>query len=342
MKNFLVTTLSRVRRRYCGLWGQLPRQGFGLVEIVVATAVISVTLIGFLQAEIVALRLLRREKENLETTLLAEEALEAVRAVRDETWSNISSLANSTRYYPTVVGNKWQLSATPQGLFNGKYNRFVILDPVYRDVQDRIASTGTLDTGTRRVRAYATTTAKQTELVTYITNFPETLSGPPSDSATFWIGLQNSDDTGTNFDMKAEIAKNGSLVAQGEAKYITGVNRNPDFAKEVTVFIVGLADDIFVTGDAVTMRVLTKVADLGGHGSAVGVRFYYDAVNRAARMSVPLRPASRMDYFLHSSVLSGDFMNTTAPTSTTAKYKDSPGVERTTYKEIGTWSYTYP
>jgi hypothetical protein len=50
-----------------------------------------------------------------------------------------------------------------------------------------------------------------------------------------------------------------------------------------------------------------------------------------------IAPDRMKDYFLHSDS-SGDFLNNTSPIATDAKYKDSPSVNRTTYKEIGTWS----
>jgi len=49
---------------------------------------------------------------------------------------------------------------------------------------------------------------------------------------------------------------------------------------------------------------------------------------------VPLSAAS--DFFLHSSTT--DFLDNTSPTATTAKFKDSAAVNRTTYQEIGTWA----
>ena len=46
-----------------------------------------------------------------------------------------------------------------------------------------------------------------------------------------WLGLKNSDDQGTNFDLRVEVNKNGALVASGETYCITGVTRNPVLAK---------------------------------------------------------------------------------------------------------------
>jgi hypothetical protein len=52
-----------------------------------------------------------------------------------------------------------------------------------------------------------------------------------------------------------------------------------------------------------------------------------------------IAPDPMKDYFLHSDA-GGDFLNNISPTATDAKYKDSASVNRTTYKEIGTWRLT--
>lgn len=158
---------------------QMSNKGFGLIEIVVVTAVITVALFGFLQAGVLAVRLLRNEKENLEATLLAQEALEAVRAVRDESWgagiawrTEPPLSSPSLPYYPVIINGKWTLATTSPGLVNGKYNQYVIFERVNRNASDQIVSSGgTNDPETRKVIARATTTAKAVELVTYITDF---------------------------------------------------------------------------------------------------------------------------------------------------------------------------
>lgn len=154
--------------------------GFGLVEIVVVIGIITVALFSFSQTGIVAVKVLRQEKENMEATLLAKETIEAARAVRDESWTNnIAPLANGQIYYPIIENGKWKLSASSPGFINGKYDRYVIFNEVLRDAQDRIAASGNVDAGTRKItsraqwfRYNATSTI---ELVTYITNFQSSL-----------------------------------------------------------------------------------------------------------------------------------------------------------------------
>src|SRR5262245_5209036 len=65
-----------------------------------------------------------------------------------------------------------------------------------------------------------------------------------------WIGLKNSDDQGTYFDLKAEVRKNGTVIASGETKNIKGVTRNPSIDKEVDVGLGEFSKQQFDVGDA--------------------------------------------------------------------------------------------
>lgn len=179
-------------------------KGFGLIEIVIVTAIMAVAFFGFLQAGITSIKLLRNERENLESSLLAKEAMEAVRSARDESWTtNIVPLTNGVNYYPVVENSKWKLTQTSPGLINGKYNRYVFFDQVFRDGQDKISLTGTLDINTRKITARATTTAKTTELVTYITNFQASL-GRQTETKTIYF-----EDAPTDIDL-ANFPSNNS------------------------------------------------------------------------------------------------------------------------------------
>ena len=153
--------------------------GFGLIEVIVVTAIVSAALAGFLQASILSVRLLHAEREMLEATMLAQEALEAVRSMRDESWTNnIATLVNGTIYYPVIVNSKWNLVTDNPGLLNNIYTRQITFSQVFRDGSDDIASSGTADVGTRKVTVTVSWGSKQTQLVSYLTNFQEQLSLP--------------------------------------------------------------------------------------------------------------------------------------------------------------------
>jgi hypothetical protein len=109
-----------------------------------------------------------------------------------------------------------------------------------------------------------------------------------------WLGLKNSDDIGTRFDLRAEVYRNGVLLTAGESNCITGVTRNAEQAKEVAIAFAAFAPVNFdgVT-DGLTLKVMVRIgtdgagAFCGGHSNAVGARLYFDAVSRAAMFGAP-------------------------------------------------------
>lgn len=106
-----------------------------------------------------------------------------------------------------------------------------------------------------------------------------------------WLGLKNSDDQGTQFDLRAEVFKNGNAAASGETRCITSITRNPNLAKEVAVAFDSFSPvDFNGTMDVLSVHILTRIGTNpdgtkcagpgGSHGSAVGLRLYFDAVSR--------------------------------------------------------------
>ena len=116
------------------------------------------------------------------------------------------------------------------------------------------------------------------------TGAAEPLTAPHN--LTVWLGLRNSDDQGTNFDLRAEVRKNGSLVGWGETYCITGITRNPSSAKTVLLAFDPSPMSFTSTTDVLSLRILTRIGtdgaghSCGGHGSAVGLRLYFDSINR--------------------------------------------------------------
>jgi hypothetical protein len=167
---------------------------------------------------------------------------------------------------------------------------------------------------------------------------------------TLWIGLKNSDDQGTQFDLKAELYKNNVPISAGKTLCITGVTRNPSLAKETSVEFGPVFTRDLAPGDILSLKVFTRIGTTpdglkcsgpgGSHNNAVGLRAYYDAPTRPSRFSADIPPYSILtDLFLHSSG-TNYFINDVSPTGS-VKYKDSGNVNFNNgnpWKEIGTWS----
>jgi hypothetical protein len=106
-----------------------------------------------------------------------------------------------------------------------------------------------------------------------------------------WLGLKNSDDQGTNFDVRVEVFKNNTLVSSGLTQCVTGVTRNASKAKEIAVPIDPFSQTLFNgTVDVLFVKILTRIgtnasgASCGGHSNAVGLRLYFDAANRTSML----------------------------------------------------------
>jgi YVTN family beta-propeller protein len=173
---------------------------------------------------------------------------------------------------------------------------------------------------------------------------------PTVGPATLWIGLKNSDDQGTAFDLQAEVAINSALVATAKTLCIAGVIRNPDKATEAMILFDPFSL-VSVPPDAVlSLTIRTRIGTnpdgtkCPGHSNAVGLRLYYDAVIRPSQLGMELTPDLPKDFFLYSNG-SGDYLDATAPTATTAQFKNSPVLNfknSNPWKTVGTWRMMVP
>ena len=112
-----------------------------------------------------------------------------------------------------------------------------------------------------------------------------------------WLGLRNSDDQGTNFDLKADVyfksylpGSSAVLVSTAEQLCIKGLTRNPALAQEV---IMSLPVASYVVGDGeFSLKLSARIGSpaCGGHASATGLRVYYDSADRDSRFDVTFGP----------------------------------------------------
>jgi hypothetical protein len=177
-----------------------------------------------------------------------------------------------------------------------------------------------------------------------------------------WIGLKNSDDQGTQFDVLAELLKNGTPVASGLKRCITGVTRNPSLATEAIVPWDTFPPVTLGPGDVLSLRLSTRIGTNpngtkcagpgGSHNNAVGLRLYYDSTGRPSRFDWTITPNANQDEYLHSNGnpcanaestgVTTRYFDETPPTAANAKCKDSASVNfagGNPLKVIGTWSH---
>lgn len=125
--------------------------GFTLVEVLVACVIISTTVLALMSATSKSIELSSKALRQVQANMLLEEGAEAVKSVRDNSWTGISNLNVNTNYYLAFSGNVWNLSTSPGTAIDGIFTRKIIFAPVYRNATYDIAQTGTLDPDIEKV-----------------------------------------------------------------------------------------------------------------------------------------------------------------------------------------------
>ncbi len=110
----------------------------------------------------------------MQTALLLEEGVEAVKLLRDSGWTaKIAPLVPGVNYGVAYVSGAWTSTTSLKYIDNKFYRTFALTD-VYRDSNDKIASSGALDSNTKKVvvsvsvRTILGTTTKS--ISTYLAN----------------------------------------------------------------------------------------------------------------------------------------------------------------------------
>jgi hypothetical protein len=158
-----------------------------------------------------------------------------------------------------------------------------------------------------------------------------------------WLGLKNSDDQGTRFDVRVEMLRNNVVVASGLTRCIDGITRNAASAREASIELntVTVNDPADILSLRVSARIGTNPDETKcpGHSTAAGLRMYYDSTQRPSRIEATRALSPARNLYLHTS--SADIIDGAAPTSATAEFKDSTAVNfagGNAWKVIGTWN----
>ena len=152
--------------------------GIGLVEAVVVVSIISVAFAAVLGSAVFFLRAGILSADRAQAMFLAEEGIESVRFLRDQSYStNIAPRIGSGVWYvePTAGGVS---ATTTNNLVFGSFTRTVELEEVYRGNSDDIVDVsagvwGVLDPGTALLTVRVTWPGGDIERMTYVADLYE-------------------------------------------------------------------------------------------------------------------------------------------------------------------------
>ena len=122
------------------------KNGFGLVELLIVIFIVSLSLVYVFGIVSQLTRASGNAYLAYQANLINESNFEVIRALRDSGWTtNIAPLSNDSTYYTNVQNGVVSLAQIDPGLIYQNFQTSVVVEAVYRDENDNIASSGTLD-----------------------------------------------------------------------------------------------------------------------------------------------------------------------------------------------------
>jgi len=152
-------------------------KGFSLVEVLIACAIISISIIALMAASTKGIQLSNETLRQTQANLLLEEGAEAVKSIRDAAWTNISAITPDTNYYLTfnTGTNTWSLGTTATGAIDSIFTRVIVFSGVSRDANDDIVTSG------------GTYDDARTKKVTVTVSWPSSENSTSSKDLAFYI-----------------------------------------------------------------------------------------------------------------------------------------------------------
>lgn len=128
-------TSSKINSAY-----STAKRGVLLIELLVAVSILAVILSISSESVYVSMQSGKTSSDSDVAFGLANEALEAVRAVSDETWQNIYALSKGVSYHPVATASKWTLASGSEVVTLNlvSYTRSVVINDVSRDPLTRM------------------------------------------------------------------------------------------------------------------------------------------------------------------------------------------------------------
>jgi hypothetical protein len=152
------------------------------------------------------------------------------------------------------------------------------------------------------------------------------------------LGLKNSDDVGTKFDLLAEVLKNGQVVGTGQLNNLSGGSSGFNNAVARLIALTLSAPTDLSSGDTVGIRLSVRIAAaVSGHRSGTA-RLWFDDSAADSNFQVTINGSTTNRY-----LRSGFQLITTAglgPKNTIDVLVDR-AVNGNPFKPFGTWTFTF-
>jgi len=153
-------------------------------------------------------------------------------------------------------------------------------------------------------------------------------------SASIWLGLKNSDDVGTKFDLLAEVLKNGAVVGSGQLNDVPGGGSGFNNAVQRVINQSLSSSQSLCPGDSLSVRLSVRVAASSGHVSGTARLWFNDSAANS-RFTATVSGVTS-DYYLRSGFMlattAGPGPKSTIDVTVNRNQNGNP------WKPFGTWT----
>jgi hypothetical protein len=163
-----------------------------------------------------------------------------------------------------------------------------------------------------------------------------TVKGTTYSPANVWIGLKNSDDVGTNFDLLAEVLKNGNVIGSGEVDNVSGGGSGFNNAVQRAITLAAVSLNGVCTGDTIGIRLSVRIGATGHRNGTA--RLWYNDAQANSRFGLTVAGTPTTLY-----LRTGSALTTTVGTGPRASVDVTVDrlVNGNAWKPFGTWSKTF-
>lgn len=160
--------------KYCRFFSAPARGGFGMIEMIVGAAILSVSILGISSFFRTTFEVSKTTQSAIQGDYLLEEGVEVIKILRDSNYTNnISRLSTTTPSYLVWNGTNWATS-TVNTFIDGTFERSIAVADVKRDINSDISGSGSYDPNTKLVTVSVAWSAKGATttrtIATYIAN----------------------------------------------------------------------------------------------------------------------------------------------------------------------------
>jgi hypothetical protein len=153
--------------------------------------------------------------------------------------------------------------------------------------------------------------------------------------AKVWVGLKNSDDVGTKFDLLAEVYRDETLVTTGHLDNVPGGSSGFTNAKLHTIPFDAFAPVAVPSGSQLKIRLYVRNACVGPTHNSGTARLWYNDSAADSRFGATVGGSS-VDYHL----LSGQLLGSAAGPGPKKTVDVAAGAPCSAFKTFGTWTVT--